>query len=57
MPILAYTKNEHSPDHPPEDIELTRAVSWVETDAFEHTPSGADVCTSNNFKIVIHLMI
>ncbi|PVH76458.1 hypothetical protein DL98DRAFT_292932 [Cadophora sp. DSE1049] len=44
----SYTKNEH----PTDDIELTKAVSWVETDAFEHTPSGAEDPSTLDVKVI-----
>ncbi|KAH7370091.1 hypothetical protein BKA65DRAFT_602631 [Rhexocercosporidium sp. MPI-PUGE-AT-0058] len=37
-PALTYAEKEQ----PSDDIELTRAVSWIETDAFEHTASATD---------------
>ncbi|KAH9213722.1 hypothetical protein DL95DRAFT_436295 [Leptodontidium sp. 2 PMI_412] len=44
---LAYSKREG----PSDDIELTRAVSWIETDAFEHTPSTADEISTLDVKV------
>ncbi|KAK0106282.1 hypothetical protein ONS96_003922 [Cadophora gregata f. sp. sojae] len=37
-PLRSYTKD----DLPLHDTGLTKTVSWAETDALEHTPSGAD---------------
>ncbi|KAH7395559.1 fungal-specific transcription factor domain-containing protein [Cadophora sp. MPI-SDFR-AT-0126] len=47
-PLPSSTKN----DYPPHDIELTKAVSWVETDAFEHTPSETEDPSTLDFKVV-----
>ncbi|KAG4435384.1 hypothetical protein IFR05_009127 [Cadophora sp. M221] len=44
---LAYTRKEE----PSDDIELTKAVSWIETDAFEHTPSAADEISTLDVKV------
>ncbi|XMA13950.1 hypothetical protein WAI453_006741 [Rhynchosporium graminicola] len=45
------TKSSRKKESPSQDIKLTKAVSWIETDAFEHTASSMNDLSALDAKI------